>query len=89
MMKQIADMPPGTLGFVASGKLSRRDYTDVAIPPLREAIDRGEKLRTLYQIDSDFHGIDWAGLDRDAGRSRCRCRDDAGSSRCARDASTR
>lgn len=71
VIEQIADMPPGTLGFIASGKLSRRDYTDVAIPPLREAIERGEKLRTLYQINPDFHGIEanalWQDIKADVG----------------------
>jgi hypothetical protein len=71
MIETIADMPPGTLGFVASGKLSRADYVDVAIPPLREAIDRGEKLRTLYEIADDFHGIEagalWQDIKADVG----------------------
>jgi len=71
MIEPIADMPPGTLGFFASGKLSRRDYTEVAIPPLRDAIERGEKLRTLYQIGPDFHGVEanaiWEDIKGDVG----------------------
>ncbi len=57
MIETITDMPPGTLGFRATGKLSHRDYVDVAIPPLRAAIDAGEKVRMLYQIGPDFEGI--------------------------------
>lgn len=71
MIEPMSDMPPGTLGFIAGGKLGRRDYTEVAIPPLREAIDRGEKLRTLYQINDDFHGIEgnaiWQEVKADVG----------------------
>jgi hypothetical protein len=58
MIEVIEEMPPGTLGFRATGKLSRSDYTDVAIPPLRDAVQRGEKVRMLYQIGPDFHGIE-------------------------------
>jgi hypothetical protein len=71
VIEQLTDMPPGTLGFVASGKLSHDDYTKATIPPLREAIDRGEKLRTLFQINDDFHGIEgnaiWQEVKADVG----------------------
>ncbi len=57
MIERLGDMPPGTYGFRAWGTLSASDYTDVAIPPLREAIDRGEKVRFLFQIGPDFKGL--------------------------------
>ena len=50
-------MPPGTYGFKATGKLSASDYTEVAIPPLRDAIERGEKVRFLFQIGPGFEGL--------------------------------
>jgi SpoIIAA-like len=71
MIEPIADMPPGTLGFRAVGKLSHSDYVDVAIPPLRDAVDRGEKIRLLYQIGPGFEGIEtgaiWDELKADFG----------------------
>lgn len=57
MIEPIADMPAGTLGFRASGKLSSSDYAEIAIPPLREAIEHGEKIRLLYQIGPGFDGL--------------------------------
>jgi stage II sporulation SpoAA-like protein len=57
MIETIAAMPAGTYGFRASGKLSHSDYVEVMIPPLRAAIDRGEKVRMLYQLGPGFHGI--------------------------------
>jgi len=54
----IEDMPPGTIGLRASGTLTDRDYTGVAIPLLREAIHRGEKIRLLVEVASDFDGLE-------------------------------
>jgi SpoIIAA-like len=71
MIEPIDDMPPGTLGWRVTGKLSRSDYTEVAIPPLREAIERGEKVRLLYQIGPDFKGLEasaiWEEIKADLG----------------------
>ena len=71
MIESLAGMPPGTMGFIATGRLSRDDYVGVAIPPLREAVDRGEKIRLLYQIGPEFHGLEvgafWQELKADLG----------------------
>jgi len=53
----VEDMPAGTLGFCASGRLSRDDLSQVVLPPIREAIDRGEKIRLLFEIRPDFEGL--------------------------------
>jgi hypothetical protein len=42
MVDVIPDMPPGTLAFRVSGRLTRDDYVDVLVPPLREAVEAGE-----------------------------------------------
>ena len=39
MVDVIPDMPPGTLGFTVSGRLTHDDYVDVLVPPLREAVE--------------------------------------------------
>jgi hypothetical protein len=57
MIEPIAEMPSGTFGFRASGKLSPADYRDVLVPPLREAIERGEKVRLLFQIGPRSMGL--------------------------------
>lgn len=59
MIRQIADMPPGTIGFDVSGKVSRDDYRNVLEPPLREAVAAGE-VRALYRI-TDLQGLDPGG----------------------------
>lgn len=56
MIERIDDMPPGTAGLRASGKLSKSDYTDVLEPTLREGVSSGE-LRLLFLL-TDFHGLE-------------------------------
>jgi hypothetical protein len=41
MVEVIPDMPAGALGFRVSGRLTREDYRDVLVPPLRAAVDAG------------------------------------------------
>jgi hypothetical protein len=55
MVEVIADMPPGTLGFRVAGRLTREDYVEVLVPPLREAVEAGERLRVLYAIGPELH----------------------------------
>src|SRR5262249_35443996 len=52
----IGGMPPGTIGLRASGKLTEPDYTGVAIPPLPEALDPGERNRLLLEGPWHFAG---------------------------------
>lgn len=56
MVERIEDMPAGTIGFRAAGKLSRDDYTQVMEPALREAAEAGE-IRMLFQL-TDFDGLE-------------------------------
>jgi hypothetical protein len=55
MVQVIPDMPAGTLGFRVSGRLTREDYVDVLVPPLRKAVQAGERLRVLYAIGPELH----------------------------------
>jgi hypothetical protein len=55
MGEVIPDMPPGTLGFRVSGHLTREDYVQVLVPPLRKAVEAGERLRVLYAIGPELH----------------------------------
>ena len=51
MIEPIADMPAGTIGLRVSGRLERADYTDVLEPALKNAVEQGSGLRSLYLID--------------------------------------
>ncbi|HTA13780.1 MAG TPA: STAS/SEC14 domain-containing protein [Solirubrobacteraceae bacterium] len=56
MIERINDMPAGTIGFRANGKLTREDYRNVLEPVLREAAESGE-IRMLF-ILTDFEGLE-------------------------------
>jgi SpoIIAA-like len=56
VIERINDMPAGTVGLRASGKLSKADYRDVLEPVLRAAAEAGE-LRLLFAL-TDFGGLE-------------------------------
>lgn len=56
MIETIDDMPTGTIGFRASGKLTRDDYREILEPVLRKAAELGE-IRMLFQL-TDFEGLE-------------------------------
>jgi hypothetical protein len=56
VVEGINDMPAGTIGFRASGKLTPEDYRDVLVPTLREAVEAGE-VRMLFVL-SDFEELE-------------------------------
>ena len=48
-------MPLGRLGFQISDRLTREDYANVLVPPLRRAVEAGERLRVLFAIGPELH----------------------------------
>jgi hypothetical protein len=56
MIERIDDMPAGTIGFRASGKLTRDDYREILEPALREAAESGE-IRMLFTLTA-FEGLE-------------------------------
>ncbi len=56
MIERIEEMPPGTIGLRASGRLTREDYQQVLEPALREGVEAGE-LRLLFAMP-DFDGLE-------------------------------
>jgi hypothetical protein len=56
MIEQITEMPVGTVGLRASGRLSKEDYRGVLEPVLDEAVEAGE-LRLMFVL-TDFHGLE-------------------------------
>jgi len=69
MVEQIPDMPPGTLGFSATGDVTRSDYVEVLLPALNRTIADGGRLRVLFRIGPElehFHpGALWEELKAD------------------------
>ncbi len=63
MIQRIDDMPDGTIGLRASGRLTRDDYREVLEPALREGVDTGE-LRLLFVL-TDFDGLEAGAVPED------------------------
>ena len=56
MIERIEEMPAGTVGLRASGKLSKEEYRDVLEPALGRAVESGE-LRLVFVL-TDFEGLE-------------------------------
>jgi hypothetical protein len=54
MLKQMADMPPGTVGFDAFGEVDDDDFEKTVEPVLRRIIAEGRKVRLLYLLGVQF-----------------------------------
>jgi hypothetical protein len=63
MIKVIENMPVGTVGLEAVGKVSEDDYRNVLLPAVSAALERGD-VRLLYVLGRDFEsyspGALWA-----------------------------
>ena len=53
MIRLIEDMPEGTVGIEAIGKITEDDYKNVMIPALSEALERKD-ARIMYVLGDDF-----------------------------------
>lgn len=56
MIERIEEMPAGTIGLRATGKLTLEDYRGVLEPALKEGVDSGQ-LRLVFVL-TDFDGLD-------------------------------
>lgn len=60
MIERMTDMPPGTLGIRAWGRIERSDYEQVLGPALRAAVQAGP-VRALFLLER-MDGIEPAAL---------------------------
>ena len=65
MVERITDMPDGTIGFRATGELSREDYQATLEPAMQEAVEAGD-VRMLFVIGPGFEGFKGGALAEDA-----------------------
>jgi len=63
MIKVIEDMPPGTIGLEAIGKVTDEDYERVLVPAVTGALERKD-VHLLYVLGDEFDsysaGAVWA-----------------------------
>ena len=66
MLKTIANLPYGALGFEAHGQVTETERRTVLEPHLEHALELRSKVRLLYVAAQDFAGYDRGGLYDDA-----------------------
>lgn len=73
MIRTIENMPAGTIGLEAVGKVTEQDYQDVLLPTVTAALERGE-ARLLYVLGREFDsysvGAMWADTKLAAGHRK-------------------
>ena len=58
MLEFIEGFPENVIAVSARGRVSARDYDEVLIPRVREALKRQGKVNLYYELGGDFTGID-------------------------------
>jgi SpoIIAA-like len=56
MIRPLADLPAGVIGFAADGKIRAEDYTQVLIPAIEQKVGAGEDIRVVLVFPS-FDGL--------------------------------
>ena len=67
MLRQMDDMPAGTIGFEAIGEVEDDDWEDVVEPVLRREIAAGGKLRLLYLLGPEARDVEGDAMKADTG----------------------
>jgi hypothetical protein len=67
MLRQMRDMPVGTIGFEAIGEVEDDDWEDTVEPLLRREIASGAKVRLLYLMGPEAGDIEGDAVKAEAG----------------------
>src|SRR3954468_22768705 len=67
MLRQMHEMPAGTVGFEAVGEVEDDDWEDSVEPLLRQRIAAGEKVRLLYLVGTRATEVEGDAAKEDAG----------------------
>ena len=67
MLRQLKDMPVGTIGFEAVGEVEDDDWEDTVEPVLRQEIAEGRKVRLLYVLGPESREVEGDALKADTG----------------------
>jgi hypothetical protein len=64
MIERLSDLPSHVVGFVCTGRITRRDYETVLLPAIEAALKQHERVRLYYQLAQNFSHIE-PGVSRD------------------------
>lgn len=58
MLRQLSDMPAGTIGFEGIGEVEDDDWEETVEPVLRQEVAAGRKLRLLYLLGAQSRELE-------------------------------
>jgi len=61
MIEPLEGMAPGTLGFRASGRVTREEYHDVLLPQMKTAAEAGD-VRMVFAVGPGFEKFELGAL---------------------------
>lgn len=67
MLRRMTDMPGGTIGFEAVGKVEDDDWEEAVEPVLRQEIAEGRNVRLLYLIGPGAREVEGDAMSADTG----------------------
>jgi stage II sporulation SpoAA-like protein len=67
MLRQMTDMPAGTIGFEAIGEVEDDDWEHAVEPVLRREIADGRKVRLLYLLGPESREVEGDAMRADSG----------------------
>src|SRR5436305_5377844 len=67
MLRQMNDMPAGTIGFEAVGEVEDDDWEKAVEPVLRREMADGEKVRLLYLLGPEAREVEGDAMRADTG----------------------
>ena len=59
MLELIGGLPGNVVGIAVSGRLTRQDCEDLLVPAMQKSLNRHEKIRLYYELNSRFPGAAW------------------------------
>jgi hypothetical protein len=64
MIEPLDGMPEGTIGFRATGRVTRDEYRDILLPPMRAAAEGGD-VRMVFAVGPGFEKFEAGALAQD------------------------
>jgi hypothetical protein len=62
MIEILRDFPETVIAVAATGRVTKKDYEEVLVPRVREALARHAKIRLYYELGGAFSGFDGGAL---------------------------
>ncbi len=58
MIEFVEGFPENVVAFAAKGHVTKRDYDELLIPKISEALARHKKIRCYYELGSEFSAFE-------------------------------